>query len=955
MLKKKFNVIGIVTLFLAVMLCAPGAGAIEDSKVYYQQNNTCEAVKSDLKVIVEPCILNTYSVENMQWTLKAAWNGGADKDVDLYAVHTEQLDSLSLYKKQNQQINGSGIDVWVDKTSAAEYMGYNKTGNGWEFYRITNRTMQAGHEYEIKWVFTPADKAEVGKWFIFMKLAEDTISEAIAGDKYMFLDPEWFEIIPDANTIALWHMNEGTGTAVNDSSTNGYNLTKKSATEPAWTTDDRFLSGYALDFDASNDYVNATDCAVLDSYPASGTLEFWFKTDVEINSSLATTQTILSKMNSWDGKDYISLLFLAGDGRIVWIWRKENVGEGSPGYEQLETTTDEWLINTWYHIAITWGSTGMHIYVNNTEENSAVGQTFKPDDGTECRFRIGDGTGTSGCALNGETIGIIIDELAIWNYQKTDFYLTSNLTITSPKNVSYFNETIDLNVTNSSVLGNWYYNIDNITTNYSFTPNTTINVTAVSYFKNGAHNITVNANDSVGRWHSDTVWFTLKVIGYININYSYPGVLGFRDNATENLSITVTEENGDPVTCNITFNSDEFGNETFLSGVTRNFNVTFRNGVNNITALCYNNVTNVSERYEDTFNLYMSEFILINEQTGLNFNITNESIVMYAPLRNWSYNFSNETQNWIYYIFNETDDVRLEIEYSGLTGKIVRSFNMSLITEDQTRICVAPQQTLFEQVLYSSSRTATAVYSIFADCYVGIDYTKYAYSDALMLRVFTMPASYDIYTWPGGSRTILGALDGGIAQEINLDLIEFAQRQYSISILTEGVSLSAYSNTTIVIYYSNPKEENDWLIIKIWNGTSLLYSHTETASPNELTLYYDHSSINLTNELLKLEVLKYSDGGLIGTITRLFYATGLSGSMNPSAAIAISVILLFFSLTFVAVRYVFGFFGIITTLISLAILTMAPANQYVIFMQVIEVIMLIFIIILFKEEYASVT
>lgn len=135
-----------------------------------------------------------------------------------------------------------------------------------------------------------------------------------------------------------------------------------------------------------------------------------------------------------------------------------------------------------------------------------------------------------------------------------------------------------------------------------------------------------------------------------------------------------------------------------------------------------------------------------------------------------------------------------------------------------------------------------------------------------------------------------------------------------------------------------------------------MFSYNETITPNDITVYYDHSSVNLTDELLKLEIKKYSsDGTLIGTLSRLFYASGISGFLNPDVAILLSAVTVFFSLSFVAIRYIFGYFGIASTIIGLAILTQAPANQYVILMEVIEVIILVFIVLLWKEEYAKIT
>jgi hypothetical protein len=421
------------------------------------------------------------------------------------------------------------------------------------------------------------------------------------------------------------------------------------------------------------------------------------------------------------------------------------------------------------------------------------------------------------------------------------------------------------------------------------------------------------------------------------------------------INITVTDE-GDNVTCNVTIDSDNFINEIF-NDETKEYDITFDSAGNSIFVNCTNDV-GLSDSYTETLNFTVKKYILINEETGDEYSITDENITAYIINQGYNYqgyNFTfNSTQNYVYYISNTTDDIRFEVIYAGLSGIIFKDFNPALDTTNETRVCVAPEQTLYEQLLYSSSSRAIAVYNVYADCYLLMDYTKYAYGDALMLRAFTMPRAYGLYYWVSGSSTILANIDGGTASEISIDLIEFAKRQYTISILNEGASVSAYSNTTLKIYYKNPSETNDEIVINIKNGTTTLYTHTETTNPNDVTILWDHSALEINDTLLTLEVEKYAENEALGTLERLFYTNGAMGFLNPWVAILLSGVFIFFTLSFVAIRYTFGYFGIVTILIGLAILTQAPANQYIILMETIEVVMLLFVILMYKEEYARV-
>jgi hypothetical protein len=75
----------------------------------------------------------------------------------------------------------------------------------------------------------------------------------------------------DANTVALWHFDEGAGTTTADASGNGNDGTINGAT---WTNDGKF--GSALQFDGDNDFVRVLDNASLD-LTEEVTVEAWIR------------------------------------------------------------------------------------------------------------------------------------------------------------------------------------------------------------------------------------------------------------------------------------------------------------------------------------------------------------------------------------------------------------------------------------------------------------------------------------------------------------------------------------------------------------------------------------------------------------------------------------------------------------------------------------------------------
>lgn len=447
---------------------------------------------------------------------------------------------------------------------------------------------------------------------------------------------------------------------------------------------------------------------------------------------------------------------------------------------------------------------------------------------------------------------------------------------------------------------------------------------------------------------------------YLNIT---EGDISYGFNFFENQTINITINNtyNNSFNCTITINNEteysDFIDETkpYNFSIISGYNEVYANCTNESLMIDYSNTT-TRVNLEGVWNLSTNyvNITLINEETGLVFNITDENITLFVPEKNLNFTI-NDTTDELFYLSDTNDTLRLNIEYAGLSGVITRDFDMNLIKEDELKICVPPEQTLYEQIIYSSSQQPVAVYNVFADCYVLIDYTRFTYSDALMAKAYTMPATYYLYTWDNNTKSVLADIDGGQALEINLGLIEFARRSYSIALLGEELSISPHTNTSFKIYYRNQKDENDQIIITVYNGTNVLYTHTETSSPNDITVYYDHSADNLTDVLMRVEIEKYLSGESQGIIEKLFYANGATGFFNPYIAILLSMILMFFTLTFVSVRYTFGYFGIITSLIGLAILSQAPHNQYVILMEVIEVIILIYIILIYKGENASIT
>ena len=155
----------------------------------------------------------------------------------------------------------------------------------------------------------------------------------------------------DADVMAVWHMDEGSGATAFDATGNGNNGTLQG--------DAHFVSGGvaggAVAFDGDGDYITVPDSTYLD-VTSSGTLECWALVDSTISVGQGTS--LLTKMNN------------TNPGQVSYDLRLGT--EGALGaYVHDGTVTDiisydvDMRDDTWHHIAFTWDPIdGVKLYVD---------------------------------------------------------------------------------------------------------------------------------------------------------------------------------------------------------------------------------------------------------------------------------------------------------------------------------------------------------------------------------------------------------------------------------------------------------------------------------------------------------------------------------------------------------------------------------------------------------------
>ena len=202
---------------------------------------------------------------------------------------------------------------------------------------------------------------------------------------------EWAEPDPDSSTVALWHMNEGSGSTIKDASGNQNDGTINGAT---WVSG-RF--GNALKFDGSHDYIDVGTDSSLDLHQTF-TVSAWIKAD-----TLKNYAGIVTKVRSdRRGSPYSYMLICHNDGTI-------GAYDGSTWHfsSNAGITT-----GNWYHVV--WVLTGGNIYyyVNG---QSCSSNSFTYTDTAAHKVFIGSWYSRS---TNYDFNGII-DEVAISNVARS--------------------------------------------------------------------------------------------------------------------------------------------------------------------------------------------------------------------------------------------------------------------------------------------------------------------------------------------------------------------------------------------------------------------------------------------------------------------------------------------------------------------------------------------------------
>lgn len=197
--------------------------------------------------------------------------------------------------------------------------------------------------------------------------------------------------------VGHWKFDEGSGAIASDNSRNG---NTGSVVGAQWIDG---ISGKALSFDGLDDYVDVPSSTSLTISGNEVSFELWLKPTITIDSNSPS-------INFAEKGDEYGFQMMSGDGRIWFV----TVLEPGPqtNWQGIQTTTDRWNANTWYHLAGTYDGSSLKVYVNGLCQNS------RPLSGNlnlaSYQFVVGCHTFESMNFVNG-----VIDEVKIYNYART--------------------------------------------------------------------------------------------------------------------------------------------------------------------------------------------------------------------------------------------------------------------------------------------------------------------------------------------------------------------------------------------------------------------------------------------------------------------------------------------------------------------------------------------------------
>ena len=466
------------------------------------------------------------------------------------------------------------------------------------------------------------------------------------------------------------------------------------------------------------------------------------------------------------------------------------------------------------------------------------------------------------------------------------------------------------------------------------------------------------------------VWSGPAMVNITTLSDTTPPLLTVDHNASSGfdvdtgyVNVTVSDDFGGDVDVNITVNGVEFFNESVPDGNTSStfsFNLS-TNGSNIIRVVATDEAGN-SNTKTVVFSVYYVNVSLVNERDGSVFDWSNaknngnlSGCKLTIPGRDLSIDLFTHENTSFTYVSPDADILRFNLSFDNTASSIIRSFSVDLLDAESNVGLVEVEQQFYAQLLYASTSKSVIMKNVFSDCFVLAGYLDDAYENYYSLQAVTIDMLYYLYTFDNGHKVLLSSIEGSRASNINVDFLTYQNTSYEFSMLSDNVGVSKVTNTTLKIFYKDLEADNEYVLVKLFDGDDLVFQNLETSDPNEFTLYFDYSTMSLGNDALLLSVSSKNEDGSTDVIEKHISLSGKVGMLAAEVAAIISVILILFGFTLASSRFVFNFFGIIILVVSLGITAVAVQEWYITFLQVLIVILLVITFFIYKQENPKIT
>lgn len=359
--------------------------------------------------------------------------------------------------------------------------------------------------------------------------------------------------------------------------------------------------------------------------------------------------------------------------------------------------------------------------------------------------------------------------------------------------------------------------------------------------------------------------------------------------------------------------------------------------------------------------IHAIQFILIDEETGLDYNVFKADAVRAIRFDNNSvFDFQQNNTNKVFYVSTTDDYLRFDFNYT--TALIERDFNVATLTDGNVfKVCgVKRGATFFTQQMVSILPKQAVLISDLYDCYVTSDNTKFTNNELRSLVAYTITTSYRLYTIIDGMLTQIALVDGGSSHTINMDTLIFNNEQSVFSIADQALSLDINSATGLInVRYQNVADDSNSVTINIYDGvsSSILFSTTNNTTPNDFTATFTVSSLeDLNQNVYKVEAVVAKNSGRTERIIRYFSTSGFEDSiLNPVFAAILSAAFFIFAISIVRPQYAFTWFGLLITGICIIITALAPSVWYLSLLQAVYVIFGMYIGFTYGKQNIEVT